>query len=380
MSLTNNRQIHVMFKQLLFGALLLVCSKGLGQIAISSGATITTSGNPDIAIVTTSNITNNSSFDFSSAQLHLLLAGTDQTITGNFSPLRMRIDGGGVKTMNGNLTITGQLDFVNGLVRPSASGKILFTGSHENLTGASESSYVDGRFFTAGSGFIKFPIGVQGLGFAPASIENAPGLEVGLQVINSGAGLTPAASEVELAAIDNTHYWEVTTDNLPAFNSVINLSLNGITSFGTDFSTVIVEANTTGGEAFNLGSLSASETSITSLSNFTRSILAIGASTKVDIRIHDMISPFTADNINDELYIENIGKFPVNTVTLLDRWGVLVKEWTNFTNFNDPVNPNQDPFNFTKLSPGNYICVVEYESATQGKQKKSQMITVLKIN
>jgi hypothetical protein len=145
-------------------------------------------------------------------------------------------------------------------------------------------------------------------------------------------------------------------------------------------SPVVVEASATGGEAFNLGSSSTSETTITSSAPFTKSVLAIGASTKIDIRIHDMISPFTADNINDELYIENIGKFPTNTVTLLDRWGVLVKEWTNFTNFNDPLNPNQDLFNFTRLSPGNYICVVEYESPTQGKQKKSQMITVLKIN
>jgi hypothetical protein len=83
--------------------------------------------------------------------------------------------------------------------------------------------------------------------------------------------------------------------------------------------------------------------------------------------------------LNDELYIENIGKFSFNKVTLLDRWGVMVKEWKNFTNFNDPVNPNQNGFNFTKLSAGNYICIVEYGSEGKMNKKKSQMITVLQL-
>jgi hypothetical protein len=353
-----------------------ICS---AQVVISAGATLSAANNPDIVIVTASNITNNSAFDFSSTQLHLSLTGSNQNLIGNLSPLRMRIDGGGVKTINGNLTVTSELSLLNGFLKPTGTGKILFTGAEESLSDAGEASFVDGAFFINGTGFRSFPIGVQGLGYVPASIENASGQEIGIHVVNSNAGLSPAASEVEIAAIDNSHYWEVTTDNPGSFSSSINLSLNGITDFGEDFSPVVIEADAVGGEAYNLGSLSASETSISSLNPFTRKILAIGASTEVDIKIHDLISPFTPDNLNDGLYIENIAKFPTNTVILLDRWGVPVKEWSGFTNYNDPVNPNSDPFNFTTLTPGNYICVVEYESPTQGKRKKSQMVTVLKI-
>jgi hypothetical protein len=360
--------------------LVLAVNQGNGQIVFGAGTTISAANNPVIGVITASNFVNNTSYDFSTAQLFLALGGTNQSITGNVVAKRLLIGGGGTKTVNSNLTVTERINFQNGFLKPASGVKILFTGSHEDFGAPGETSFVEGAFYTNSSGALTFPIGVQGLGYAPAMIESAPGAEIGIEVVNANPNLTPASSEVELGAIDNTHYWSVTTADLSAFTSVISLSLNGIGFIGEDLSPVVVEAETIAAEAYSLGSFSADENSVTSASPFTRRILTVGGSTKVDIKIHDLLSPFTADNMNDELYIENIGKFPINTVTLLDRWGVEVKQWKNFTNYNDPVNPNQDVFNFTKLTPGNYICVVEYGSATQGMRKKSQMITVLKIN
>jgi len=95
----------------------------------------------------------------------------------------------------------------------------------------------------------------------------------------------------------------------------------------------------------------------------------------------DLITPFNADDINDQLKIVNIEYTFENKVTLLDRWGVPVKEWKNFRNYDDSNNPNTDNFDFTKLSPGNYICVLQYQlSAGAPEEKQSQMITVLKGN
>jgi hypothetical protein len=48
------------------------------QVVISSGTIISVANNPDVVIQTASNITNNSSFDFSPAQLHLSLVGSSQ--------------------------------------------------------------------------------------------------------------------------------------------------------------------------------------------------------------------------------------------------------------------------------------------------------------
>ena len=75
--------------------------------------------------------------------------------------------------------------------------------------------------------------------------------------------------------------------------------------------------------------------------------------------------------MNDKLQIVNVDYVVGNKVTLLDRWGVVVKEWTNYR--------NDDNFDFSSLSPGNYICVMEYQlTPSSPKAKLSQMVSILK--
>ncbi|HMG90617.1 MAG TPA: Ig-like domain-containing protein, partial [Chryseolinea sp.] len=94
--------------------------------------------------------------------------------------------------------------------------------------------------------------------------------------------------------------------------------------------------------------------------------------------IHAFITPNTADDQNNVLYIENIELYPENRVQLINRWGVTVKSWINFSNY-DTDDSKQADFDFTGLSVGNYICVVEYANSTGGdKKSQSQMISVLK--
>jgi hypothetical protein len=357
--------------------LVLISGISFGQVVIPSGAVISAGNNPEIVFLTSSGITNNSSFDFSNTQLQIGLNGTNQTITGNLVATKLRIEGGGVKLVNGNLTLTQEIKFQQGFLKPSESGKILFTGSFESLTDASTESFVDGIFYTNASGFIRFPVGVQGFGFAPVSLENSTGAETGVELVNSDPALTPASSEAEIAEIINTHYWSIITDDLASFNSRIQLDLSADPGFSAELTPVVVEADAVGGEGFNIGG-SLNENSISSFNPVSRKIVTLGGSVEIDITIRDLISPFTSDTKNDFLHIDKIEKFPINKVTLLDRWGVLVKEWTNFTNYSGS-NPNQDPFDFKTLSPGNYICLVEYGSETQKTRKKSQMVTVLKI-
>jgi surface protein len=94
--------------------------------------------------------------------------------------------------------------------------------------------------------------------------------------------------------------------------------------------------------------------------------------------IKSVLTPNTADNQNNVLHIENIEFFPENMVKLIDRWGVPIKSWTNFSNYTTP-EAEQPDFNFTNLDIGNYICVVEYLNPVNGNKKsQTQMITVLK--
>jgi len=388
---------HYLVAVVVIAIILIFNSTSSAQVVIPAGTDISISGNPEILFRTSQNFVNQTSQDFANAQVTLILNGSNQTITGSLVPFqiglttpgdqtlnasgitcsRVAIAGGGKKNLNTNLTINTGLLFVNGIVIPVNSSKILYKGSSDGILDAGPNAYVDGVFYNSGTGLLNFPIGAAGIGFAPAQIESGSGEEIGIQAISGNPGLTPAASEVELLYIENTYYWQMYFD--PAkFNSRIRLPLKS--TIPENSTPVVVSSNATGSQAFNLGSFSADEKTVTSLNPFTESIVTIGGSTTVEIKVHDMITPFNQDTFNDELFIENIAKFPTNKVTLLDRWGVVVKEWQNYTNYNDPLKPNQEPFNFGSLSPGNYVCIVEYGEEGQPLKKLSQMVTVLKTD
>lgn len=349
----------------------------VGQLTIPSGISISVEGTPDIVIQAPTDMTNNNtSFDFTNTNLTLNLIGGDQYINGAWVLRNLSVDGGGTKYTNRPVTITNSLAFKNGIITPN--GKLLYTGTHDRISGAGVSNYVNGAFTVRSEGRMTFPVGVPTFGFAPASLENGNGSdEVTVQLIATNAGLTPSATDAELASIDNTHYWQVTSTNLVSLNSRVTLNTFG-TSISSDLSPVVVQAAAVNGTATNLGSSAISSNAVTSRMPVTESILVIGGSAEIELKIHNLITPFTKGDANDYLYIESIEKFDYNKVTLLDRWGVLVKTWTNFTNYDDPLTPNADGYDFAKLSPGNYICVVEYGFSNGPTRKKSQMITVLK--
>lgn len=353
------------------------------QVTISAGTSLASEGTPDIVIHSVGNIANGSDFDFHTANVHLILSTGDQTLTGNMVVTQLDVVDGINKNINGNLTVTNGITFTAGFLKPGASGKLLYTGSGDNLTGSSILSFVDGVFTVQNSGRLFYPVGdLGGTGdglYAPAYLETGSASdEIGVSVVKSNPNLTPDASETELKEIANSHYWKIQSGNLAAISSRVSLSLNGISGFSSTLSPVVAESGDVGGTAFSLGSSTSDASFVTSRKSFTKSILTIGASEEINVKIHDIITPFAKDDFNDNLYIESIEKFDVNKVTLLDRWGVPVKEWKNFTNYDDPINPNTDGYDFSSLSPGSYICIVEYGDEGAGTKKISQMITVLK--
>jgi hypothetical protein len=97
----------------------------------------------------------------------------------------------------------------------------------------------------------------------------------------------------------------------------------------------------------------------------------------IPLSIHSLITPTAHDANNNVLYIENIDFFPENTVKLIDRYGVSVKSWVNFSNY-DTASPEQPDFDFSGLVVGNYICIVQFRDNQGDKRNQSQMITVLK--
>jgi hypothetical protein len=339
------------------------------QLTIGSGSTVKLKGE-----VSVRSSINNSSTQTDVSAAHIMLSGTNQTLT-TTTPLSVGVlvvDGGGTKTTNGDWTITQELTFTAGILTPG-SGKILYTGS-ATLSG-NATSFVNGMLFQRGSGTRFYPIGA-GTTYAPMAFGNIQdgATEIGVRVFTSGPSLD---LPLDVNAIANNRYWEVDATGSGFQGSGVSLYVPG-SSIDAAQRLVVVEAdNTNGATAVNLGG-GISDDFVVSFQPVTRPILTIGIAETVNLRINDLITPYNLDGINDNLRIVNIEYTVENTVTIIDRWGVPVKTWNNFRNYDDS---SPDDFDFTRLSPGNYICILEYKlTAESPKEKLTQMITVLKGN
>jgi hypothetical protein len=296
----------------------------------------------------------------------------DIIISGDLLVTQLHLNNAGNVSVSNALTVSESIAFTNGKLRPVGSGKILFTGSGESVTGGGSTSFVAGKFYQSGGGARFFPIGTADF-YAPVSFDNieTPD-EVGIAVVNSDPQLTIPATQSDIKSIFTAHYW--TVESASPVNSRVNVDISRISLPTSDLSYAVVESTGPSGEANNLGFVSQGDTQITSRQPLTGALIAIGFVNEIVVLVRDLITPFSSPGDNDKLTIEKIESFDHNTVTLLDRWGVVVKSWKDYSNDID--------YDFSLLSPGNYIVVVEYGNATEGShmQKVSQMVTVLKTN
>jgi len=348
-----------------------------GQVVTTSGSQLATVSGSEIAIKTTGNVT--ISQDVSNAKVDLELSGGLQTISENLILRKLTLSGSGDKTISKNLTVSESIGFTLGILKPAAASKIVYTGPFEGITGGGDNSYVDGFFYNQNTGSQHFPVGASGL-YAPAILSSGDAQrEVGIRVVKQSLNTVPA-SDSDIKKVDPDHYWEVTAASIPDINSKITLSLNGVDPLlasDEGLTLAVVQASTTTDPVDGLGSSSYDNNSVTSQRVFTKSFLGVGASEEVIVTVIDIITP-KVDQHNDFLRILNIEKFEIRKVRLLDRYGLNIKEWSDFTNYDDPINPNQDAYDFNKLSSGNYICVVEYGNSDSEIKSVQQMVSVIK--
>jgi hypothetical protein len=366
----NSKNIKEAMTRFLILLFLISVSTGLlAQTTIRAGSEVKVKG-----LVSAKGLVNNSDkLDVTEAQI--TFTGTNQTLS-TTAPLAIQgiiVEGGGTKTLKGDWTVTSNLTLTQGTLT-TLTGKIIYAGS--TALSGSASSFITGVLYQRGTGTRFYPIGA-GTTYMPMSLNDVKEgtIEIGVEGFTALANLT---LPLDLSALASNRYWQVTPSGTYS-GSGVSLYVPG-SSIDAATKLVAVEAENTSGTAINLGG-GASGDFVSSFIPATKPILTIGIAESVDLRIMDLITPFNADNVNDRLKIINIEYVFRNKVTLLDRWGVVVKEWTDFRNYDDPNNPNQDNFDFSKLGPGNYICVMQYQlTADSPEEKLTQMISVLKGN
>ena len=291
------------------------------------------------------------------------LTGADQSLS-TVSPVilnSLSIDGGGTKTIQGTWEVQSTFNLLNGLVTVVPGAKLAYSGTAP-LTGSAD-SYVNGQLYYRGSGQLFFPIGTSTL-YAPVIINNASDQEYGIQTVAADPAFAlPPGVTAGFAG----HHWLFTV--APA--SDVSLSTNGMEAFlQQGGAPVVLEASAGGGIATSLSGTEA-DNFVTSAQAVSQTFVSVGLMPEFTVIIHDMITPFTADGVNDKLFIENIDLTTSNHVTLIDRYGVVVSEWDNYS--------NEIESDFQRFSPGNYICVVEYvPTGSTAKAIAKGNVTILK--
>lgn len=181
----------------------------------------------------------------------------------------LHVQGGGAKTLSGNLAINKLLILENGLINTSASN-VLTVHKIGQIFGGDNSSYVNGAMTYLGPGAVRrFPLGVDGQ-YHPVILKNVVGLNDNFGItFEAKAGGTPVLGEsvADLSAI----YWERSITNSSNFSQYDSLVLNytGATPAGATSPDQYIVAQSTSQDGVYQG-LGSGFVSGTLASGFTR--------------------------------------------------------------------------------------------------------------
>ncbi|HYG02791.1 MAG TPA: hypothetical protein VD927_10120 [Chryseosolibacter sp.] len=345
---------------------LLTCAHA--QFVVSENAVMTAANNPIVSVSTPGTVINNSDYRFDNVRFYLNLTVTDsdQTVSGNWSLFNLQISGGGETSLSDTMEVTNSFTFMEGTLKVNDKASLVYSGSADNAKSANELSYVIGPVTQRGPGPKFYPIGTE---MAFAWIEFLD-IEESIEDVTVEAfddvGMTTTDPSLRILQ----GYWNIEISDPSKINSQVRLPLPLTETLGDDEDAVVLQTDNQ--LAINLGSIPGSNLSeVISASPVTSKVVAVGATTEIDITIHELITPHGSPDVFDQLEIHNLTGFAYNKVTLLDRYGVPLKEWEDYA-----ASDHSDFFK--TLSPGNYICIVEYGASKENVRKKSQMVTVLK--
>ena len=185
--------------------------------------------------INTTNSANTVSFGSGSGWI-VIDGNTNQSINGNGSipPIlsRLRLSTSGIFTINIPLTITNQLDFINGIINTSALfDRFIFFGDNATiLTPPSNTSHVNGPFRKIGNDAFTFPVG-NGTVCAPISISAPSNTNDHFTAQYYGNVYSATNVNLSLDHISIKEYW--TLDRTSGLSNVqVKLSYNSARSGG----------------------------------------------------------------------------------------------------------------------------------------------------
>lgn len=204
------------------------CPSGISPYSLIVNGTLTVSGSQSITLY--GDFYQNNIFNPGTGIVSLI-AGSSQYIDGDDDPIELKnlkIDGGGEKTLNQQIKISGILEFVSGVVTTSAANLLTFT-SVGNYTGVSSASYINGpaaKETISTTPTFYFPIGKNGK-FRAAAIEpsnNTATTFTAEYFFESAINNIGSNKESTITTVSNIEYWKIDRGSTGSANGYIHLT------------------------------------------------------------------------------------------------------------------------------------------------------------
>lgn len=283
------------------------------------------------------------------------------------------------------ISISGKAEFSKGIVNSEdVAGSITFTETGYQ-SGASNDSFVDGKVIKKGNGEFLFPIGDKNT-YHFASISSpgiaTAGFDAKYFFENTNTLYPTNQKDGNIIAIDENEYWQINKISNTEENVLITLNWSE-TSIPeklfseTDGTFHVVRWDATNkiwvDEGGIVDNVNKTVTTITKVLEYGIFTIAFATSDSTDdggVIVYNGVTP-NGDDVNDNLFIENIDKFPKNKIMIFSRWGTKVFETTNYGSSGN-VFDGRKKGSDTPLPTGTYYYVLEYEYNRTGS--KSRMI------
>ncbi len=286
--------------------------------------------------------------------------------------------------LSNQMRVSGTANFYNGVLKiEDKEGISLIFNRGSEAINMSNDSYAEGMVTKVGNDRFVFPVGQKGY-YSYVEISAPKSVFARIQSTylseNSDSDFPHSSKEALIQKINNQEYWKIETTTNNTEHIVLSLGWNQETIDGT-----FIE---NGGAGLGIvrwdkdDNLWLYEGGVVDLINKTVTIpaliskfgvFAIGKIRtdlvlKEDVVVYNAVSP-NGDGDNNYLRIENIERFPNNSVSIFNRWGTLVYKTTNYGasgNVFRGVSDGRGTSNKNENLPtGTYYYILEYEVNSQ---------------
>lgn len=286
--------------------------------------------------------------------------------------------------LHNDIAAKGEVDFLDGIVTVE-EGKASFAflkGAKAN--NPTDDSHVDGTVDKEGKEAFTFPIGNKGF-YRPAYItapEKDTEVYVGAYKYDDKSFFDERSNAAGVINTLNTNeYWYVHKGSKEEKNVILELTWDERTTSPAVLATPEKDLHIVrwdedkkiwvdeGGIVDVSARRISTPTTVKGLGYFTLATVKTDWLLDGDVVIYNIVSA-DGDGVNDYFFIDNINRFPNNSVQIFNRWGAKVFETRNYDsngNVFDGYSKGKMTFNDSeKLPSGTYYYVLVYEVEKEG--------------